>query len=54
MITRQSWWLGKILQLESPLLIRARNALGGTWLGRRQATSNLRAVLRHELPAARR
>jgi len=40
-----------MLQLESPLAIRARNALLRTGLGRRQTTANLRAVLRHALPA---
>jgi 2-polyprenyl-6-methoxyphenol hydroxylase-like FAD-dependent oxidoreductase len=51
MITRQSWWLGKMLQLESPLAIRARNALLRTGIGQRQTTANLRAVLSHALPA---
>ena len=51
MIQRQSWWLGKLFQLESATLIRIRDGFIRTSLGQRQTTSSLRAVLRHELPA---
>ncbi len=51
MIQRQSWWLGRVFQLESPAAIRLRNWLIRSRLGQSQTTSSLRAVLKHDLPA---
>jgi 2-polyprenyl-6-methoxyphenol hydroxylase-like FAD-dependent oxidoreductase len=49
-IQRQSWWLGKVFQLESPIAIRMRNRLIRSPIGQRQATAGLRAILSCDLP----
>ena len=50
MIQRQSWWLGKLFQLENRGAIELRNRFIRSGIGRRQAVSSLLAVLRHDLP----
>ncbi len=49
-IQRQSWWLGKVFQLESPIAIRMRNRLIRSSIGQRRASTSLRAVLSYDLP----
>jgi len=51
MVQRQSWWLGKLFQLENAAAIELRNRFIRSRTGQKQTTSSLLGVLRHDLPA---
>ena len=52
-IVRNSWQIGKALQLDSPVLELFRNWSMGTWLGSRLGMRTFRSLLTYQLPTLR-
>lgn len=52
-VVRDSWRMGKVLQLDSPALEWLRNSLMGSWLGQRAARRTFRSLLTYQLPRLR-
>ncbi len=50
MITRQSWWLGKLFQLENPLAIWVRNGLSSTGASRERTVATFKTLLSYQVP----
>lgn len=49
-VTRQSWRLGKVFQLENPLAVRVRNFAMGSGIGRLLAHRTAKTMLEYPLP----
>jgi 2-polyprenyl-6-methoxyphenol hydroxylase-like FAD-dependent oxidoreductase len=49
-VVRNSWQMGKMLQLDSPMLESLRNGFMGSWLGRYLAMHTFRSLLTYQLP----